>query len=283
LGRKTINRLTDEYFPETYGTGGGFGEMDFLSDDAHSVVNPIEMVRAFTGSKGVTSQDLFLESLALITFTSFDQRDLTGEGRAKKIGAWRNRSNQIYRGEGWVAIQSPNGAPNTVMLLEEMIAFGVKRAICLGYCGSIQKTIKIGNIIIPTEAVREEGTSYHYLPEGERSMPDLILQNQLFFWMKEICPIIHMGKVWTTDAPYRETPKKISQYHKGGILGVEMEMSAAFAIGMVREISIGSILIVSDEIGEAEWNIGFFAPSIKTTRAKVIKGILTHLKEMIPK
>jgi len=257
--------------------------MNFLSDDDHSVVSPRETVRAFADSKGITPEDLFLESLALITFTSLDQRSLIGEGRrARKIGAWSNRSNQIYRGDGWVAVQSPYGAPNTVMLLEELIAFGVKRAVYIGFCGSIQKTVQIGNIVIPTEAIREEGTSYHYLREGERSMPDLILQNQLFFWMKDVCPMIHMGKVWTTDAPYRETPKKIVQYHREGILGVEMEMSAAFAIGMVRGISIGSILIVSDEIREAEWNIGFFSPTLKATRERVIKGLLTHLKEMIP-
>lgn len=238
--------------------------MNFLSDETHSVVCPREMVRAFADPKGITPEDLILESLALITFTPFDYRGLIEEARnVEEIEAWKNRNNQIHRGDGWVAVQSPYGAPNAVMLLEELVAFGVKRVVYLGYCGSLQEKVGIGDIVIPTEAVREEGTSYHYLREGERSVPDLLLQKQLFSWMKKICPTtIHVGKIWTTDAPYRETPNKVSLYRGEGILGVDMEMSAAFVFGMVRGISIGTVLLVSDEVRERMEHWIFF-PRVK--------------------
>ena len=257
--------------------------MDFFSHDRRSVIHPREMVTAFAQRKGLKSDDLALESLALITFTLPDLKRLTEiDRRATEIEAWRTRNLRVFRGDGWIAARSPYGAPNAVMLLEEFIAFGVKRVIYLGYCGSLQEGIPVGDVVIPTEAIREEGTSYHYLPEGEKSLPDRFVQDRLFDWVSETSSAPHKGKVWTTDAPYREAPKKIVQYREEGVLAVEMEMSAVFAVAEVRRISVGSILLVSDEVRETEWKIGFFSSTLKETRERAIEGLLVHLKEMIP-
>lgn len=257
--------------------------MDFFSDDARSVVLPQEMVKAFACRKEITSGDLLLEGLALVTFSALDLRRFTeGDKKVKKIAAWRNRRNRIYRGDGWIAVQSPFGASSAVMLLEELVAFGIKRAVYIGYCGSLQEKVGIGDIILPSEAIREEGTSYHYLRKGKRSVPDPIIQRQLFDWMMKVDKPVHTGKIWTTDAPYRETYKKVEHYRMEGILGVEMEMAAAFALGMVREISIGAVLLVSDRLKETGWDMGFFSSELRTTREKVIENLLLHLKEMVP-
>ena len=182
--------------------------MDFFSDDPHSVVNPREMVRAFTGQGGEATGVIFLETLALITFTSQDLRGLVQWTRqANSIEAWRKRNPRIYRGEGWIGVQSPYGAPGTIMLLEELVAFGVRRAVFLGYCGTIQEGISIGDLILPMGAIREEGTSYHYLPKGEKSFPDPEVQSKLSDWLGGILPF-HRGNIWTTDAPYREQNEK---------------------------------------------------------------------------
>ncbi len=195
-------------------------QMDFLTNDPGSVIHPREMVGAFAHRKGVKRDDLALEGLALITFSLPDLRRLAeSDKRARKIEAWRTRGHRIYRGEGWIAVRSPYGAPNAVMLLEELIAFGVKRVIYLGYCGSLQEGIGVGHIVIPSKAIREEGTSYHYLPKGEESLPDSLVQDRLFAWMKESSFAPHRGKIWTTDAPYREAPQKIIQFRGAGGFG----------------------------------------------------------------
>ena len=256
--------------------------MKFFSDDPFSIVHPKEMVRFFTSTDPGYPNSLSLGGLALITFTPQDLKKLTdGEG-IKKNEAWRNRNNPIYAGEGWIVTQSPFGSPNAVMLLEELIAFGVKRAIYLGYCGSLQKKIDVGDVVVPIETMREEGTSYHYLRNEEKSLPDQVLQRQLFEWMDKIHPHVHMGKIWTTDAPYRETFTKVNHYREEGILGVEMEMSAVFALGMARHISVGGILLVSDVLKKAAWDIEFRSPALKATRDKVVQNLLTHVREMIP-
>jgi uridine phosphorylase len=256
--------------------------MKFLDNDPRSVVRPDEMVRAFACRKGKTSGDLSLEEFALITFTPYDLKEWIGADEAAiPVQAWWERGHRLYRKDGWVAVQSAFGAPNAVMLLEELIAFGVKRVVYLGYCGSLQDEIKVGDVIVPTESIREEGTSYHYLPEGERSFPDRSIQGKLYTRIKESHLPVHTGRIWTTDAPYRETRAKVRRYGEAGILGVEMEMSAAFALGMIRNISVGGVLIVSDELRKEGWKAGFFSPEIKATRKKVIPKLHLYVKDLL--
>ncbi len=256
--------------------------MKFFSDDPRSVVDPREMVLAFNLSERVLPAELFLERLALVTFTAADfQGFIGGSQQAKPVEAWRNRARHVHRGEGWIAVRAPYGAPGTVMLLEELTAFGMKRALFLGYCGSLQKEMGVGTVILPDEAIREEGTSYHYLPEGQKSCPDLALQRRLFRWLDEGGLSPFQGTVWTTDAPYRETVEKVRRYAAGGVLGVEMELAAAFAFGKAREISIGAVLVVSDEVREEGWRTGFFSAEVQSTRKRLMEIFLTHLSEMV--
>jgi uridine phosphorylase len=260
--------------------------MDFFSEDPHSVVSPRGRVMALTPPGKSLSQELSLEGLAFITFTSQDLQRLIQSGLpSKPVEAWRDRGFRIFRGqvrdEGWIAVRSPYGAPGTVMLLEELVAFGVKRAILLGYCGALLEGIEIGDIVLPVEAVREEGTSYHYLPKNEKSCPDLALQHQLSDWIGGVGLSTLRGRVWTTDAPYRETPEKVRAYRAEGVLGVEMEMAAAFAFGKAKGISVGSVLIVSDQVREGEWHVDFFSPRIQSAREKVAQALLGHLPELV--
>ncbi len=212
--------------------------MDFLSRDPHSVLCPHDLVAASTDGKGAKPEDLFLERLAVVTFTRPDLEEVIRhggkEGRKGEVRIWGSGRNRIFRGEGWVALESRFGAPNVVILLEEMAAFGVERVIFLGYCGSLQENACIGDLVLADRALREEGTSYHYLEEGEAALPDLRLQGRLHALFRTPTSRIHRGSIWTTDAPYRETREKVARYRKDGILGVEMEMSAAFVVGMVK-------------------------------------------------
>jgi uridine phosphorylase len=118
------------------------------------------------------------------------------------------------------------GAPQAVIAMEKLIVLGAKKIWVLGWCGSLQPDLTIGHLIIPTGAVSEEGTSNHYpvsnrLPESttalNRMLEEALIQQSLPF---------SRGSVWTTDAPYRETPDKVKTFQDQGILAVEMEISA---------------------------------------------------------
>jgi uridine phosphorylase len=260
--------------------------MDFLSRDPHSVLCPRDLVAACTDRKVAKAGDLLLEKLAVVTFTRLDiEGVITHGGKGEKRGEtrlWGSGRNRMFRGEGWVALESRFGAPNAVILLEEMAAFGVERVIFVGYCGSLQEKVCIGDLVLADRALREEGTSYHYLEEGEMAFPDLRLQGRLHALFSPSASRLHRGSIWTTDAPYRETREKVARYRKDGILGVEMEMSAAFVFGMVRKISIGALLLVSDQLGQSGWRQGFSSCDLTRARESVLSVLCSQLPDLIP-
>ena len=113
------------------------------------------------------------------------------------------------------------GAPLAAALMEEVIARGCRRFIACGGSGVLDQNIEVGKILIPIAAVRDEGTSYHYLPAGreiqanERVVETIesVLQDQGIEYMKV--------KTWTTDGPYRETPNKVEMRKADGCLAVD--------------------------------------------------------------
>ncbi len=152
------------------------------------------------------------------------------------------------------------GAAYAVMLLETLAANGAERIILLGWCGSVSENVKIGDIIIAEAAFIDEGCSHSY-----EIKEDIVYSDKNFFsFIKKTANSlksdginIHAGKIWTTDAIYRETAEKVEFYKAKKALAVDMETSALFAIGAFRRISVCSILTVSDELYDLKWKPGF--------------------------
>jgi uridine phosphorylase len=254
---------------------------DVFSQDPVSIVDPEAMVRAFVSEKDVTLETLLLDPLALLVFRSQDLRSIL----EKETGifpdeAWRCMNRRIYRGKGWNLALSPWGAPSAVMFLEELAAFGVKKALYWGYGGSLQEDIGIGHMILPLEAIREEGTSYHYLREHAKSTPDPVLQRQFAAALQGVPVSSHEGTVWTTDAPYRETPEKIRRYRAQNVLAVDMELSALYALGRAKGIAVGAVLIASDRVRETGWEPGFHSQKLCETRAQMAGTLVRCLEKM---
>jgi uridine phosphorylase len=122
------------------------------------------------------------------------------------------------------------GAPVAAMVLEELIAFGVKRFISIGLAGSLQPDLNVGDVIVCDRALRAEGTSDYYLPHAEcvTADADLVQQMSMAFSQRGLAP--HIGASWTTDAPYRELRSDIQQRRDSGVLMVEMEAAAFLSV-----------------------------------------------------
>ena len=103
---------------------------------------------------------------------------------------------------------------------------GAERFLVLGWCGSIQPFLEIGDLVIPTHAVSEEGTSQHYATASENPPSDASLIRILETRLEGRKTPFTKGPIWTTDAIYRETPEKVKAYQQQNILAVEMEISA---------------------------------------------------------
>lgn len=153
------------------------------------------------------------------------------------------------------------GAPHAVTFFEELIALGAKEFINIGSAGGL-----IDNgVFVCTKAVRDEGTSHHYMKSGLYAYPDKELTNRLKETLNKREVVYHTGPSWTIDAPYRETIKEIKHYKKLGVKTVEMEASALFVVAKVRKVKIASVFVVSDVIGNKKWNPQFHKFNFKKT------------------
>jgi purine-nucleoside phosphorylase len=163
------------------------------------------------------------------------------------------------------------GAPMAVLTLEKLIALGARHIIVFGWCGSLCDTVRIGDVLLPTWAIRDEGTSAHY-PLGFRAESPADTRQLLVDLLAAHGMVVHAGPIWTTDAPYRESVHQVERLRGQGVLGVDMEYGALVTAAAFRNISLTAVLLVSDELWTGTWNPGFRAKDFK----KKSSGIL-HL------
>jgi uridine phosphorylase len=179
-------------------------------------------------------------------------------------------TSRLYLSESFegVSLTGPVvGAPYAAMVLENLIAWGAKKFIFLGWCGSISETVKIGDIIVPETAIIDEGTSGHYYNEdAPRSFPSASMTTQLKKVLAQNQIHFQNGTIWTTDAIYRETRQKVEFHQARGAIGVEMEMSALFTVADFRGVDICAMAVVSDELASLKWRPGFKRNEFKRGR-----------------
>jgi uridine phosphorylase len=146
------------------------------------------------------------------------------------------------------------GAPLAAGFLEEAIAIGCRKFIACGGSGVLDHSIGVGHLILPTSAVRDEGTSYHYLPPGREVQPDLEAVNAIKTALNNHQVPFLAAKTWTTDAFYRETQAKVQKRKSEGCLAVEMEAAAFFAVAKFRGVQMAQILYGGDDVSSPEWD-----------------------------
>ena len=156
-------------------------------------------------------------------------------------------------------LQQAVGAPLAAGIFEEVIAHGGKKFIACGGCGVLDRSIAMGHLLLPTSAIRDEGTSYHYLAPSREVEPDPTALRVIEQVLQRHGIEYLQTKAWTTDAFYRETRGKVALRKAEGCLAVEMEAAALFAVAKFRNVQIGQILYGGDNLdGDAwdsrEWN-----------------------------
>ena len=146
------------------------------------------------------------------------------------------------------------GAPTAVMLLEELIAYGIYNFISLGAAGSLQPNLFVGDLVLCHSALRDEGTSNHYALYERFAHASPQLSVALGKELIKVGIGFAEGSSWTTDAPYRETVAELIQYRSEGILTVEMEAAALFTVANYRGVHIASVFSISDVLSESGWH-----------------------------
>jgi uridine phosphorylase len=119
----------------------------------------------------------------------------------------------------------------------------------------LQPDLKPGDIIVIDRALRDEGTSYHYLPPAKYVDATKELADELMNAIHQRSGQCSSGTTWTTDAPFRETPEEIQQFRSEGVKTVEMESAGLFTIGQVRNVPTVSVVIGMDQLAELKWQV----------------------------
>jgi len=169
-----------------------------------------------------------------------------------------------------VAFEGAISAPIGVSAIQTAISRGVRRVFVLGLCGAIDNSLNVGDIVLPTFCQREEGTSFHYLPAGVDATPDRDMRQRLANHLEKRDILYKEGKTVSTDAPYRQTTNTELTWRKNGILGVDMEMSAVFALCEHLKIPCVGLFVVSDDHDltekiDWEWNKPLFEENLENS------------------
>ena len=159
-----------------------------------------------------------------------------------------------YRGIDIAIFTAKTGAPASVIGEEAVIALGAKNLIYFGSCGVLDNQIDANEIIIPTYAIRDEGTSYHYSRESDEIQLDLENIERLTNVLEDLGFPFYKGKTWTTDAIFRETRVKFEKRKRQGCIVVEMECSALATVAKFRGVSFTQFLYSADNLDLEKWD-----------------------------
>ncbi len=174
------------------------------------------------------------------------------------------------------------GAPHAAILLENLIARGVRNILFVGWCGTLTGNPVVGDVVIASGALSDEGTSRHYgIPDSSVCLETSHhLTGALATAMRELGVPVKTADVWTTDALYRETPEKIRYFRDRGARVVEMELSALLAVARFRGVELSSLQLVSDDVSGTAWQPGFKDSRFKAGRKNLAALVRRFLDNM---
>jgi uridine phosphorylase len=187
-------------------------------------------------------------------------------GCACRPGSWK--------GAALTATAPAMGAPFATMVLEKLIALGARRVLVLGWCGSLSSQVRIGDLILPDNAIPGDGTSRHYCLEPGSIPPHRGWYDLLAEGLRSAEVPWHAGPVWSTDAFYRETREQVESCQAQGILGIDMELAALFAVGRFRGVAVAGFLVVSDELFTFAWQPARGSQPFRLAREKALHLVL---------
>ena len=188
-----------------------------------------------------------------------------------------------YKGIEVALFMMDVGAPVSAAMLEDVYMLGVKKVIVFGTCGVLDRSIDDCAIIIPGSAVRDEGTSYHYAPASDEIEVNQKYMSIFTGMLDELHVKYIVGKTWSTDAFYRETPEKVKRRKQQGCICVDMECSADAAVARFREKDLVQFFYAADNLDSEKWDVRSLSNHSKLEEKDRIAMIALELAVRISK
>ncbi len=171
------------------------------------------------------------------------------------------------------------GASVIALKMEELIAWGVEQFISMGTAGSLQTKAKIGSLVVCEKAIRGESTSQHYLPATKYIHAPRRMTNKLQLQLKkENIPFL-IGSTWTIDRFQEQAAEEIALYQKEGVLTVESETAALFAVAHFYQVDLSAFFTISDAYSDLIWQSNLEEENIEKGLRTLLKIALAASKE----
>ena len=215
-----------------------------------ALIEPHHVARPMAGLGGA----------AVICFFAEVVHEVCGEGRAEVVAQMGMEAPRplfhLDTADGRpIAVFHPGiGAPWAVASMEEAIALGCRSFVACGGAGALVPGLALGHVVVPSAAVRDEGTSYHYLPPAREVLADPEAISVAVSVLERHDVPHTVGKTWSTDAPYRETPERIARRRAEGCITVEMETAAFLALARHRRVRFTQYLYAGDDVSGEAWD-----------------------------
>jgi uridine phosphorylase len=245
---------------------------------APSAFRPDDLLQAVRRSRGLGQEPL--PPLCVLDFDGDLTDGLVEAGMVAPVASWACFHTQMLgltlEGLSCGVIARTIGGPYAVLVAEQLHAAGVQVIVGITSAGRVSPALPLPSIVVADSAVRDEGTSLHYLPAAEVvATPTPAVTDHLARALADVGDV-HRGLVWTTDAPYRETQEQLRHWAARGALAVEMQAASLFAFAAVSGARVGVLALVSNSVdhsgdkfdtGEHDWRLRVLAAVARGARA----------------
>lgn len=211
----------------------------YTNKDKHRIA--VDMLERYTGSP----PENFEKQIILTNFDYYLERFHSQCGDVRTMGSAMGVVHSKKMGVSIVDFSI--GSPTAALIIELLATINPKAVLLLGMCGGLHRSLKVGDFILPTAAIRDEGASRHFMPPQVPALPTFKIQKFVSQILVEKGMDYRTGVVHTTDYRFWEFDDKFkAQLYEERALAIEMETSTLFVAGFASKVPIGALLLVSD-------------------------------------
>jgi uridine phosphorylase len=222
--------------------------------DAPSVFRPENLLREARRQRGVPEEAV--PAVCVLDPDGDMVRTLRAAGRVRRAVGWACYHTDMdvieHAGLSIGIVGLAVGAPFAVLVAEQLFASGCRLLISVTSAGQVRALGPTPYFVLIDRALRDEGTSQHYLPPSAFAEADRVLADRAFAAVGSLPVAVHRGATWTTDAPYRETEAAIDAARQHGALAVEMEAAALYAFAKARGRAVLCFAHVTNQMARIE-------------------------------
>lgn len=200
-----------------------------------------DMLERYTGSE----LKRFRKQIILTNFDYYLERfhDICGEERTQgsAMGVVHSKKNDVS------IVDFSIGSPTAALIIELLSCVEPSAVLLLGMCGGLHRSLKVGDFILPTAAIRDEGASRHFMPPQVPALPTFKIQKFVSQIIVEKGLDYRTGVIHTTDYRFWEFDQRFkAQLYEERALAIDMETATLFVAGFASKVPIGALLLVSD-------------------------------------